>query len=99
MLTPKQKAFCEYYIGEAKHNATQAAILAGYSSKTARTVGSENLTKPDIKKYIKNFENKASTSRIASATDILEFWTTVMQNGENSLKDRIAAYSVKHLFL
>lgn len=35
MLTPKQQAFCEYYIGEAKHNATQAAILAGNSSKTA----------------------------------------------------------------
>lgn len=35
-----------------QHNATQAAILAGYSTKTARAIESENLTKPDIKNFI-----------------------------------------------
>lgn len=32
-LTYKQKKFCEYYI--VSHNATESAIKAGYSRKTA----------------------------------------------------------------
>ncbi len=47
MLTTKQAAFVSEYTKD--HNATQAAIRAGYSPHTARSVGSENLTKPDIK--------------------------------------------------
>ena len=45
-LTKKQQAFVEHYLRE--WNATRAAVLAGYSEKTARSIGSENLTKPDI---------------------------------------------------
>ncbi len=45
-LTDKQRRFVEEYLVDL--NATQAAIRAGYSKKTARAVGSENLTKPDI---------------------------------------------------
>lgn len=45
-LTPKQQRFVEEYLIDL--NATQAAIRAGYSKHTARSVGSENLTKPDI---------------------------------------------------
>lgn len=37
MLTPKQQAFCDNYI--VSHNATDAAIKAGYSSKTAYSQG------------------------------------------------------------
>ena len=45
-LTDKQHAFVEHYL---RHwNATKAALDAGYSPKTARAIGSENLTKPDI---------------------------------------------------
>ena len=45
-LTSKQQAFIEHYL----HcwNAAEAARLAGYSEKTARQIGRENLTKPDI---------------------------------------------------
>jgi len=50
-LTPKQIAFVEEYL--VSRNATQAAIKAGYSPETARSIGSENLTKPDISIYIK----------------------------------------------
>lgn len=45
-LTPKQAKFVEQYLIDL--NATQAAIRAGYSPKTARSVGAENLTKPAI---------------------------------------------------
>jgi phage terminase small subunit len=46
-LTAKQARFVEEYL-KNRGNATQAAIDAGYSKKTARAIGAENLTKPDI---------------------------------------------------
>lgn len=45
-LTPKQERFCEEYLIDL--NATQAAIRAGYSEDTAKQIGCENLTKPDL---------------------------------------------------
>ncbi len=50
-LTEKQKRFCQEYLIDL--NATQAAIRSGYSKKTARKIGQENLTKPVIQKKIK----------------------------------------------
>lgn len=49
-LTAKQARFVEEYLVDL--NATQAAIRAGYSESTARAIGYENLTKPDIQKAI-----------------------------------------------
>jgi phage terminase small subunit len=49
-LTAKQRRFVEEYLIDL--NGTQAAIRAGYSSRTARAIGSENLTKPDIQAAI-----------------------------------------------
>lgn len=89
MLTPKQQAFCDNYI--VSHNATDAAIKAGYSRRTARSVGSENLTKPDIKKYLEEHAKEAHTSKIATATEILEFLTDTVRNKANGLKDRLKA--------
>lgn len=45
-LNPKQKRFVAEYLKDL--NATQAAIRAGYSAKTASVIGCENLTKPNI---------------------------------------------------
>ena len=62
-LTPKQKKFADLYVGECNLNATRAAIAAGYSEKTARQVGSENLSKPYIRAYIEQQLNGAGASR------------------------------------
>lgn len=51
-LTNKQQAFVEAYLANG-FNATKAAITAGYSEKTARSIGAENLTKPDISDTVK----------------------------------------------
>ena len=45
-LTPKQEAFVSEYLVDL--NATQAAIRAGYSEKTAYSIGQENLKKPEV---------------------------------------------------
>jgi len=57
-LTPKQKRFVEEYLVD--RNATQAAIRAGYSKKTAGQIGDENLKKPEIEKAIRLGEEKLS---------------------------------------
>lgn len=49
-MTKKQKRFIEEYLIDL--NATQAAIRAGYSPETAKSIGNENLTKPDIRAHI-----------------------------------------------
>ena len=49
-MTKKQKLFVEEYLIDL--NATQAAIRAGYSPDTAKEIGCENLTKPNIRACI-----------------------------------------------
>ena len=69
-LTEKQKRFCDEYIKLG--NAKEAAINAGYSKKTAKSMGAENLTKPDLKKYIDERMEQIASERIMSAQEILE---------------------------
>ena len=52
-LTDKQRRFCEEYVID--NNATQAAIRAGYSPKTAYSIASQNLRKLEIQKQILKF--------------------------------------------
>ena len=49
-MTHRQELFVQEYL--VSLNATQAAINAGYSPKTAASIGQENLTKPEIKQAI-----------------------------------------------
>lgn len=90
-LTEKQKRFIDYYIETA--NATESARRAGYSEKTAKNIGAENLTKLNffIQKKLEEKEN----NRIASQDEVLEYLTKVMRGEEKdqfgldaSLQDR-----------
>ena len=56
-LTDKQELFCKEYLVDL--NATQAAVRAGYSSKTAQRIGSENLGKPYLRLVIDSELEKA----------------------------------------
>lgn len=95
-MTEKQKAFCDYYIETG--NATEAAIKAGYSKKTAKVIGSENLTKPYLKQYIDERLTKIEDARIAKGEEVLQYLTKVMRGEEKdqfgldaSLQDRTKA--------
>ena len=59
-LTDKQKRFCEEYLIDL--NATQAALRAGYSEKTAYRTGADNLRKPQIEEYIAKRQKELSRS-------------------------------------
>lgn len=76
-LTVKQQKFADYYIELG--NATESAVKAGYSKKTARSIGQENLTKPDIKAYIEKRMEELKSERVADQQEILEYLTSVMR--------------------
>ena len=81
-LTAKQQRFCDEYLIDL--NATQAAIRAGYSKKTARKIGQENLTKPDIKQYIENRMAEKEKSLIADQDEVLRYLTSVLRGESQS---------------
>jgi phage terminase small subunit len=68
-LRPKQEAFVREYLVDL--NATQAAIRAGYSERTAKSIGAENLTKPDIRARIDELLLKRSEKLELSAEWVL----------------------------
>ena len=76
-LTEKQKRFCDEYLIDL--NATQAAIRAGYSKKTAYSIGIENLKKPVIQNYIDERLNQLEDERIAKADEVLKYLTKGMR--------------------
>lgn len=103
-LTTKQKLFCDEYIKSG--NAKQSAIKAGYSPKTAYSIGNENLNKPELKAYIDERLKELSNHKILSAAEVLEYLSRVVAGKETeyvatskgvfpdvpvSAKDRISA--------
>lgn len=91
-LTDKQKRFCEEYLIDC--NATQAAIRAGYSERTAKSIGAENLTKPDLQNYIAELMNEVKKDTIADATEIMEYFTTVMRR---EYKENVVVTTVEEI--
>jgi phage terminase small subunit len=76
-LTEKQQRFCNEYLVDL--NATQAAIRAGYSEKTARVIGQENLLKPAIKEYIGKRMAAKEASLVADSDEVMRYLTSVMR--------------------
>ena len=91
-LNARQKSFCEFYV--VSGNATDAAIKAGYKEKNARFIGSENLTKANIKEYIEELQEKTKTSRIMTAIERREFLTAMIKNGFVKDTDRLKAVDI-----
>lgn len=95
-LTEQQIAFCEYYA--VSLNATQAAIDAGYSKKSARQQGCRLLTNANISKYIEIMLAEKEDARIAKADEVMKFLTSTMRGEikdafdlDPSLQDRMKA--------
>lgn len=106
-MTEKQKRFCEEYMIDL--NATQAAIRAGYSPKSASTIGSENMRKPQVRARVDADLAKESKRTginvdrvvrelarvaLANADDILDTKTATLKEGV-SRDDTAAVASVR----
>jgi phage terminase small subunit len=84
-LTTKQRLFVEYYL--QSFNATQAAIKAGYSERSARSIAAEVLAKPDIRAEITCYieaEGMGTTERLIRLSEIA-------RDKEQKTSDRIRA--------
>lgn len=77
LVTEKQKRFCDEYLTDL--NATQAAVRAGYSKKTAYSIGEENLRKPEIKEYIEKRMAEKESQLIANQDEVMRYLTAVMR--------------------
>jgi phage terminase small subunit len=93
-LTEKQKRFADYYIETG--NATESAVRAGYSEKTAKEMGYENLTKPHIRLYVNQRIAEKDNNRIAKQEEVLEFLTNVLRGEET---EKIPMFAKDHFEL
>lgn len=66
-MSPKQQRFVEEYLIDL--NATQAALRAGYSPRTATEIGSQNLRKPEIKRAL-----TAARQELSEETQLNKEW-------------------------
>lgn len=83
-MTPKQKKFCVEYLIDL--NATQAAIRAGYSKKTARSLGQRLLTYVDVRNHIKDLRAKYFKKEIMTAEEV-EY--RLSKAGRGELKEEV----------
>lgn len=80
-MNARQKKFCDEYLIDL--NATQAAIRAGYSEHTARSLGQRLLTNVDVSAYIQQQLDAIHSEKTADAQEVMEYLTSVMR-GEHT---------------
>lgn len=76
-MTLKQQKFADEFM--ISRNATEAAIKAGYSKKSAYASGAENLRKPVIIEYISKRRKQIESKKIAEQKEIFEYLSSVMR--------------------
>ena len=81
-MTDKQRKFCDEYLIDL--NATQAAIRAGYSEKTANEQGARLLANVSIKAKIDEQIAKMHSEKIADAQEVMEYLSAVMRGDSES---------------
>ena len=95
-LKPKELKFAEEWLKTT--NATQSAIKAGYSERTAYSAGSRLLKKVDVKQYIDERLAEMKESSIADTNEVMQFLSSTMRGDipdqfglEPALNDRLKA--------
>jgi phage terminase small subunit len=84
-LTPKQERFVEEYLVDL--NATQAAIRAGYSPKTANEQASAMLAKPSIQEAVQAQRAKVSERTMRTVDDVMADIGRVRDNAMQIMTD------------
>lgn len=93
-LSDKQKAWIDYF--KAGHSKAEAARLAGYDAKRNggfANIGDQNYKKLQI--YIADRDDVIASPRIATMEQINEFWTTVINDPDAPLKERLKASELR----
>ena len=88
-MNQRQRAFCEAYLKCG--NAAEAARKAGYSARTARSIGQRLLTYADIREYLADRNAEIMAENTATLEEIRSFWTTTMRDQGAKQADRLKA--------
>jgi phage terminase small subunit len=88
-ITDRIKNFIDEYLKD--FNATQAAIRAGYSKKTAGVIGCENLKKPNIRKAIDERIKELFPGRNEIIKGNLDLWLDMREDPNADPKDKLKA--------
>lgn len=95
-LKPKELIFAEEWLKTT--NATQSAIKAGYSERTAYSAGSRLLKKVDVKQYIDERLAEMKENSIADTDEVMQFLSSTMRGDipdqfglDPALNDRLKA--------
>jgi len=89
MLNERQKKFCEFFAQCG--NATDAAIKAGYSEKSAGTNADKLLKNTKVSNYLKELGKNTRSEAIADITEIKEMWSKVMRSNDEEMPHRLKA--------
>jgi len=94
-LTVQQERFCLEYLTD--FNATQAAVRAGYSEKTAYSQGQRLLKNVEAQKRLKELMSEKDAELIATSDEVLETLTRILRREERehvvvTLKKRVSKY-------
>jgi len=97
-LIPKHEAFCRQYLVD--FNGTQAAIRAGYSRKTAYSIASALLKRPDIQDRLNVLKAETAARFEADADDVIRMWWETATADPNELvQHRIGACRYCHGYM
>lgn len=95
-LKPKELTFAEEWLKTT--NATQSAIKAGYSARTAYSAGNRLLKKVDVRQYIDERLAEMKESSIADTNEVMQFLSSTMRGDipdqfglDPALNDRLKA--------
>lgn len=88
-LKPSQRLFADTYARTG--HAEQSALAAGYAASSARNTGPRLLRHPDVIAYLAALAEATASTRIADLTELREFWTTILRDGERDDGARLKA--------
>ena len=91
-MTYKQELFIQEYIKTG--NATSSAIKAGYSEKTAKSIGQRLLTNVDIKKRIEELSQKIACNNIMTAKERQEYLSKLINSDDVKVSDKLKALDI-----
>lgn len=87
-MEPRQERFVQEYLVDL--NATQAAIRAGYSEKSARQMGAENLSKPSIQAAIAQAQQeRAERTGITADRALREAWNVAIADARELVQVKV----------
>ena len=88
-MNSKQLRFVSEYLVDS--NATQAAIRAGYSARTAYSQGCRLLKNVEVSASIQQAMNERQSELIATREQRLSFWTETMRDADTDMRHRLKA--------